>query len=196
MKLCVSFLHSFFVEKMLRYGAYAKEYFDNTDTLENLEDVTIDIADPVIGELPEGTTFEGATLSLKSETTLSLYFKSNTELSFFCDGYNVQTESSGEYTIARIRGIKAKNNGDIITLAVNGAEVKYSPLNYCKNVLDDDTQDVKLQNVVKALYMYWQAANAYFAPKPPTPADALKNGSNIQARVYLKRSTWKEQRLG
>lgn len=165
------------VEKMLNYGEYAKEYFDKTDNLDNVEEVSIDIADPVIGELPEGVTFEGASLSLKSETTLSLYFKSSTRLTFSCDDYDVETAESGDYKIARIRGIKAKHIGDIITLTVNDAEVKYSPLNYCKNVLADDTQDVKLQNVVKALYLYWQAADAYFSESTDPVANVVDLGT-------------------
>ena len=116
-------------------------------------------------------TFGGATLSLKSETTLSIYFKSNTTLTFSCGDYTVETAASGGYQIARIRGIKAKHIGNTFTLTVNGGTVTYSPLNYCINVLPDSTaspdeaqnqQDEKLQNVVKALYQYWQAADAYF----------------------------------
>lgn len=161
------------VENMLQYGAYAKEYFDKTDTLDNLDDVTIDVAEPVIENLPEGTTFEGATLSLKSETTLSLYFKSNAELEFSCDGYDVETAETGDYKIARIRGIKAAHIGDIITLNINGGTVQYSPLNYCKNVLEDDTQDKKLRNVVKALYLYWQTSSEYFSSNVPTPVQNI-----------------------
>ena len=157
---------------MLNYGANSQIYFDkNTGTLANagltneekaLGDVEITIADPVIGDLPEGTTFEGATLSLKSETTLSLYFKSSDDLTFSCGDYTVETETKGDYQIARIRGIKAKDIGNIFTLNVSGGTVSYSTLNYCKYVLADNTQDENLQNAVKALYLYWQAAAAYF----------------------------------
>lgn len=84
-------------------------------------------------------------------------------LTFSCDGYNVETATSGSYQIARIRGIKAKHISDVFTLNVNGKAVKYSPLNYCKNVLADNTQDENLKNVVKALYLYWKAADSYFA---------------------------------
>jgi hypothetical protein len=162
------------VKAMLNYGAYSQVYFDkNPSALANadfeesekiLDNVTIDIADPVIGELPDGTTFEGATLSLKSETTLSLYFKSGEKLAFSCDGYTVEKATSADYQIARIRGIKAKHIGDILTLKINGSEaISYSPLNYCKNVLDGGTTNEKLINVVKALYFYRQAADAYFS---------------------------------
>ncbi len=161
------------VENMLQYGAYAKEYFDKTDTLDNLDDVTIDVAEPVIKNLPEGTTFEGATLSLKSEITLSLYFKSDSELEFSCEGYEVKTAESGDYKIARIRGIKAPDIGNVFTLEVGGGTVQYSPLNYCKNVLDDDTQDKKLRNVVKALYLYWQTSSEYFSSNVPTPVQNI-----------------------
>ena len=168
------------VKKMLNYGAYAQIYFDkNPGTLANeimdetekeLGDVTITAPETAF-DLPTGVTFGGATLSLKSETTLSIYFKSNTTLTFSCGDYTVETAASGGYQIARIRGIKAKHIGNTFTLTVNGGTVTYSPLNYCKNVLPDSTaspdeaqnhQDEKLQNVVKALYLYWQAADAYF----------------------------------
>lgn len=168
------------VKSMLNYGAYAQIYFDkNPGKLANAD---LDDRDKVLGDvtftapgisfdLPDGVTFEGATLSLKSETTLSLYFKSSTTLTFSCGDYTVEKASSGGYQVARIRGIKAKHIGSTFTLTVNGGTVTYSPLNYCKNVLPDLTasqdevqnqQDEKLQNVVKALYLYWQAANAYF----------------------------------
>lgn len=168
------------VKKILNYGAYAQIYFDkNPGTLVNeimdetekeLGDVTITAPETAF-DLPDGVTFEGATLSLKSETTLSLYFKSDTTLTFSCGDYTVETAASGGYQIARIRGIKAKHIGNTFTLTVNGGTVTYSPLNYCNSVLPDSTaspdeaqnqQDEKLQNVVKALYQYWQAADAYF----------------------------------
>ena len=82
------------VKAMLNYGAYSQLYFDkNTGNLANagltagdkeLGDVAITIADPVIENLPEGTTFIGATLSLKSETTLSLYFTNSDDLTLSC----------------------------------------------------------------------------------------------------------------
>ena len=160
------------VKAMLNYGAYSQIHFDKrTDELANkdlpeeerkLGDVTINVDAPVFDALPEGTSFPGASLSLKSETTLSLYFISDETLTFSCDNYTVETDKTGQYQIARIRGIKASHIGDTIELNVNGATVSYSPLNYCKNVLDDPSQDENLQNTVKALYWYWQAALEYF----------------------------------
>ena len=127
----------------------------------------------MVKDLPEGTTFEGATLSLRSKTTLSLYFTSSETLKFDCGGYTVETVTSGGYQIARIRGFKSDRIGDTITLTVNGTgTATYSPLNYCKKVLtlststEDEAKNEKtlrLQNTVKALYWYWQAACDYFS---------------------------------
>ncbi|GEM_PF-2766113 len=160
------------VKALLNYGANAQVYFDKTDKgLANagltdeekaLGEVVIDMAEPAIGALPAGTTFKGATLSLKSETTLSLYFKSSDTLSFSCNKYTVQKARSGSYQIARIRGIKAKKLGSTLTLRVNGATVSYSPLNYCKYALEDPATEENLKNVIKALYWYYKAADDYF----------------------------------
>ena len=160
------------VKAMLNYGAYSQIYFDKnptalanadlTDEDKTLGDVAINIAEPAIGKLPDGVTFEGATLSLKSETSLSLYFKSDADLEFSCGGYTVEKATSGEYQIARIRGIAAKHIGDTFTLNVGSGSITYSPLNYIANALNGGTEDENLINAVKALYWYRQAADAYF----------------------------------
>ena len=166
------------VRAMLRYGAYAKEYFDKTNTLDPLDYVNINIDDPVIREFPEGTTFDGATLSLKSKTTLSLYLTSDVEgLTFTCvensaDGQpvremtveNVKTEAG---YIARIRDIAASELKNNFTLTVKNGEtelgtITYSPMNYCYKALHGGTTDERLQNVSKALYWYSEAAIDYF----------------------------------
>ena len=96
------------VKAMLNYGAASQTYFGVDGTLANdsltetdkaLGDVTIpetfkfNVANAT---LPEGVTFEGATLSLKSETTLSLYFKGLPEdTEFTCDDRTVETAKNG-----------------------------------------------------------------------------------------------------
>ena len=163
------------VKAMLNYGAYAQIYFDrNTDTLANsvLEETdkelgSVNVTAPQTSfELPDGVSFEGSTLSLKSETTLSLYFKSGTALTFSVNGKTVETASSGGYQIARIRGIAAKELQNSFTMNVSAKDktgsISYSPMNYCYNALNGGTDDANLQNAVKALCLYAQAANAFF----------------------------------
>ena len=58
------------------------------ELLDDLGEVTVDAPATTV-TLPEGVRFEGATLSLKSETTLSLYFLSDTQLSFGVEGKTV-----------------------------------------------------------------------------------------------------------
>ena len=160
------------VEKMLQYGAYAKEYFEKTDTLDALGDVEIDerFAD-YTSDLSDDL-FSGATLSLKSQTSLSLYFTSEDDLTFSCadkDGNErvVDTAKNGSYQVARIRNIAAKELQDNFTLTVKSGEtvlgtITYSPMNYCYKALNGGTQDGKLVNVIKALCQYSQEANEYF----------------------------------
>ena len=165
------------VKAMLNYGAYAQTYFDkNLQTLANanLEETEKELGNIMFTapeseiDLPTGVTFEGATLSLKSETTLSLYFKSDETLVFGIDGKKVETVASGTNQVARIRGIASSELQDSFTLTVTAGEtsgtVKYSPMNYCHNALNGGKTNDKLINAVKALYLYSQAAKEYFKP--------------------------------
>ena len=158
------------VKAMLSYGAYSQTYFGEGTPLADSYKAAVDcVAVPVDFEykdanasLPEGVTFEGATLSLKSETTLSLYFKglpANT--TFTCSGKTVDTSKNGEYVVARIRGIKANELQNDFTVKFGESSVKYNAMTYCYNVLNGGSNDEDLQNVCKALYQYSQAANEY-----------------------------------
>ncbi len=167
------------VKAMLNYGAASQTYFKEGTAIGEVQDmvgVTVPNTfefDEASTALPEGVTFEGATLSLKSETTLSLYFKSSTDLSFKCVSYEVEKDTTaGGYQIARIRGIKADDLDKTFTLIIVDASesgstlsfggfVAYGPLAYCYNVLNGGSNDENLQNVCKALYLYAQAANDY-----------------------------------
>ena len=165
------------VKAMLNYGAYAQAYFDTDWTAANTgyEDTNIAAVtaeeigaayDKTKTTLPSNVIFEGATLSLKSETSLSLYFSGlPTDIEFTCDRKTVEKSTSGDYVIARIRGIKAEELGNsfIVKFSINdeNGSVTYSPMTYCYNVLNGGSNDEKLQNVVKALYKYNKAAEAY-----------------------------------
>ncbi|MBQ2581938.1 MAG: leucine-rich repeat domain-containing protein, partial [Ruminococcus sp.] len=173
------------VKAMLNYGSAAQEYFLNesgSDLANHDLDTGYDAVDEVsAGDidkpyddrtclLREGVTFEGVTLSLKSETTLSLYFKSKNEMTF--DGcqnletssnYDADVERTGDYWVFRIRGISAKELDDRILLNLDVGQVRYCPLTYCYNVLNRNEGTPQLQKVCKALFLYNQAANEYFS---------------------------------
>ncbi len=170
------------VKAMLNYGACAQTYFnynpndlansvlDSKDQFQNLDKTSIDngINAPYDEDgttLPTGVNFEGATLSLKSETSLSLYFTGlDAKTEFKCTGNmgekKVETNTNGAYVIARIRGIKAEELKNDFTLTFgNGSSVKYNAMTYCYNVLHSDTASDKLKNVCRALYLYASAAS-------------------------------------
>ena len=160
------------VEKMLRYGDYAKEYFDETDTLDSLGAVSIDEKFANYTSNLSDDIFSGATLSLKSKTTLSLYFTDEDELTFTCVDENgaertVETVRNGSTQIARIRNIAAKELKNSFTVTVKRGEtelgtITYSPMNYCYKALNGGTENENLINAVKALVAYSDAANEYF----------------------------------
>ena len=126
-----------------------------SDEEKALGDVTITGPQTAIA-LPEGVKYVGATLSLKSETSVSLYFTSETALTFLAGDKTVETVC--------IRGIAARELHDSFTLNITagGAQgsVVYSPMTYCRNALS--SSDANLVNTVKALYLYWAEANKFF----------------------------------
>ena len=163
------------IKSMLNYGAYSQSYFgynDNTLANEGLSNTDVSgvsagiINKPYVStgtKLPGGVTFAGATLSLKSETTLSLYFKGlDVNTAFACGNKKVETVKNGSYVVARIRGIKAEELANDFILLFESGSVTYSPMTYCYNVLKNGGSDNdKLQNVCRALYLYAQAAKNY-----------------------------------
>ena len=169
------------VKAMLNHGAYAQMYFDgasdrlvNDNMTENEKDVS-DITAQTINKpynkntqnfLCDGVVFRGATLSLQSETTLSLYFQSEETLSFSCPGKILSVTKKDGFQILRISGIASKEIGSDFTVTVtvgeNSGTLTYNPLNYCYDVLNNSSNGISWQNSVKALYKYWQAANIYF----------------------------------
>ncbi|MBR5424897.1 MAG: InlB B-repeat-containing protein [Clostridiales bacterium] len=163
------------VKALLNYGASAQMYFTvNTDNLanselsaqdKNLSAVTAAMInkpyDPSGTTLPAGVSFEGSTLSLKSETTLSLYFKSDAKLTFNCGSKPVQKSTQDGYQIARIREINAAELDEdrVLTVTVNGVNYKvtYNPMTYCYNVLSDNSYGEDAQNFCRALYLFHKA---------------------------------------
>ena len=97
-------------------------------------------------------TFAGASLGLRTKTTLTLYFKSDKELSFECPTAELDTDEIGGYKIVRIHNISAKNLG--------GSFVTYSPMAFCYNVLNGESYSPDLKNVCRSLYVFHQKANA------------------------------------
>lgn len=70
-----------------------------------------------------------------------------------------KADANNEYVI-RIRDIAAVNLDQPFTVQVDGTDaVTYTPLAYC--FLAQSSENEKLANTAKALYLYWQAAEAF-----------------------------------
>lgn len=149
------------VRALITYGENAEYIFDKTNDEPAQVNTVIPEYDHTIHTLPSDVTFLGATLSLKSQTSLSLYFESEREIELSCDGQTTETAHAGKQYVIRIRNIPAAELNTYFTIKVDGeAAVTYSPLTYCYNA--QSSEDTKLVNTVKALYLYWDAAEHYF----------------------------------
>ena len=156
----------------LNYGAYAQLQFGyNTENLANAGLDAVDMSDVTLAE-PQfnngainGAEFAGASLLLKSETILRLFFEVE-DINNFTVTYGGQglepKKRDGLYYVD-ITGISAQRLDETVTVTVNGTDIQYSVMGYCYNVLMDEGADENLKKVVKALILYNRAADAYFA---------------------------------
>ncbi len=161
------------VSAMLNYGAFAQDYFKVNGTLVADESKLTGVTGSVLSgfnnasyNLPEGISFKYASLSLKSGTTLSLYFESSVGAFTLSIGDKTyDTETSGNLQVIRIRNIMAGDLENEFTVTVSAStgtgSMSYCPLKYCYLVVNDPDQDPALQNVCKALYLYYSAAKSY-----------------------------------
>lgn len=152
------------VNAMLSYGSYAKAYFsnDNLTASTELNNVTTDVlagyAGQTSGTLSDGVKYYGSSLLLESDTTLRHYFR--VEDGTDINGYNF-SGNKGNYYYMDINGISAENLDETYTSAIGNYLISYSPMSYAYAVLRSDSASDSLKNVVKALYLYNQSADAY-----------------------------------
>ena len=167
---------------MLNYGGYAQEYFGyNTDNLANkglteeekdLSSVTADsIVDHKRGEQANDAIgrVAGSNLSLKTATTLKVYFELTegvdaSTLTFAVDGTEVEAVRNGKYYQVSIEGIAAHDLDTVYTITVsdgtNTLTATYSAMTYVYNILSRDRAQ-ELKDVMAALRLYNLAADAY-----------------------------------
>jgi len=173
---------------MLNYGAYAQTYFGykpgilpnadlsyGSDPIADGQEVIIPKSDyiyPDFGnpDAPGYYAFVGSSLVLKSKTCLKLYFTGLTgdrEIhSATCSIGSVDNKTlDNGYQVVTISDITADmmNEDFSLTVTLSNAEViliKGKPMTYCYKVVSGNYDD-SLKNLVKSLYLYSQAAEAY-----------------------------------
>jgi len=114
-------------------------------------------------------TFVGASLILKSETTLRFFFivKDGTEnFTISYNGTPLEIKSSSGLHYVDVEDISAQNLDVTYSVTVNDGvqegAIPYSPLTYCQSVRSKDTTAEALANLCGALYLYNSAANNFF----------------------------------
>lgn len=171
------------IEAMVNYGSYAQIYAGyNTENLavgdagdlKSVADVTIDEYTYTPSESETKVIFAGANLSLLSTTTLRMWFKiTDVEAESVMIGYqgkSLEMKQSGDYYYVELVGIPASNLDDEFNIdIIDGStafQVTYSPMVYCANVVTRATTETRtedLKNLIKALVLYNQAADAYIS---------------------------------
>ena len=152
------------VNAMAGYGDYAKAYFNNENLDANTEmdavtaDTLASFDKQISGNLPEGITYYGSSLLLESNTTMRHYFK-------VAEGTDVSalsfSGSKGNYYYIDIPNISAEKLGTIQNVTIGNCTISYSPMSYAYAVLSSKNTSESLKNLVKSLYLYEQAAEAY-----------------------------------
>ena len=172
------------IKAMLNYGGYAQTYFnEKTDALAN-KGLYNKTNDPVLTTNTTvskdynyavfnnniGVSFIGGSLVLNSGTDLKLYYSINDQnmannINVSVNGQNVAPEYDGNIMCVRVPDISISSLGDTynVKISVNGKELnqKYSAMTYMYKALNSQNSNTKLNNVVKALYLYNEAAKQY-----------------------------------
>ena len=148
-------------QEILRYGAYAKAYFDG-DTLgaaEEMRGITADTladANPTVsGTLPEGITYYGSSLLLESDMILRHYFKVKTDVDVSQYGFS---GNKGEYYYMDQQITPGRTAADCV---IGDYTLHYDTMCYVHAVLASPDAPENLQQLAAALYLYNQAAAAY-----------------------------------
>ncbi len=169
------------VYSMLNYGGYAQSNFNKyTNFLANY-DVKDDFEDSInsikksdfvnykasVSGTEEKVSASNVSLLLQSSTLLRVYFTFADDA--IVDNYKVTidgtetrlTKDGSKYYIT-IDSIRPNDLDIYHTIKVGNLEVNCCALSYAYVVIDDMSYDQKVQDVVKALYLYYQNSKEYF----------------------------------
>ena len=157
------------VEAMSDFGDYASAYFAD-ETVDEVSDEMLAVTATTLKDyqatLPvnKDDIYYGSSLLLKSETVLRHYFTKPVEVE--AEGYDV-VQKGNLYYIEHT-GIPAHRLGEAITITVTTTEgdiqITYSPLSYAYLALSREDVDDNLTNLMRAMYLYYDAAQAYNEP--------------------------------
>ena len=158
---------------LLDYGNASDNYFNGAENtfINDLSAVTATelsaYAANTENALPDGVTVTQLSLVLEAETSLKVFFTATSldGIVVTVGGAEVTPTATGrtnEYCIT-IENISAKDLGNAYEITVGEYVVNVSALTYAYSALQYQNASAGILDVVKALYLYNQAAVAYFA---------------------------------
>lgn len=141
------------VEAMGDFGDYTAAYFADKvlEETPEMNAVTAEVLAQYQGILPTDSCYYGSSLLLKSDTILRHYFTEEVTGSV----------KKGNLYYIDSEGIAAHQLGRETVTKTDGIEITYNPLSYAYQVLSQDSVNENLENVVRAMYLYYQAAQEY-----------------------------------
>lgn len=168
------------VKAMLNYGGYAQQYFKYDDTLlanadlseeeRSLACVTPELLSSyqsVKAGTEQGIHYYGSSLILKSETTIRHYFtlEDGYEIGnfhFMMNDTELEPTAFGKYYYVDIPNVASGDLDTDYEVRVGGFCLTYNAMCYVKDMLEKESTEQSLGSLLKAAYLYSQAANAYF----------------------------------
>ena len=127
---------------------------------------------PELDPCAVGIRYLGSSLLLRAQTSIRHYFRleagSIEDYRFSLDGAPVIPQRIGSRYFVELTGISACELDRVFTLRVtdpsgNSTTVSYCALSYAYTVLEDEESSGTLKDVVRALVLYHQTAETYFA---------------------------------
>lgn len=172
---------SAFAKEMLSFGAYSNELFGyNTTSVdsEDKEDLSAfskDLSDYAAvqndaSKLSSELTLMGMSLVLEEDNTICINFSTDGDIAehtFVLDGEPVTTvkvndEAPYRYAV-EIENVAAKDLAEKHKLVVDGTyELTYSGLSFAAAILNNSSAAENELKIAKALYLYYEAAAAYY----------------------------------
>lgn len=177
------------MKEMLNYGAMAQIVFDNQITVSPkpelanknivdagyvMKDVTVAMIQAAIDAAPAnqgktvsdmdaaaaqfGAKYYASSVVFLSKSTLRHYF---TKADDTFDPSKFDGNQSNFYYFVQKENIPAAELDNLVEFKVGEVKFYYSPLDYAKAIVGSSAPD-SAKNLVKAMYLYNDAANAYF----------------------------------
>lgn len=168
------------INAMLNYGAATQKYTNyNTSNLADFRvfeyfSPNVSIPDDYKMNLSKdngsGAKVKSAYLSIEANITLKVKYEITGNISdykFTCNGDTLSPYKDGDYYWVDIKNITPQDFDEmydiVVTNKTNGLSrtIKYSALTYAKSVIENKSTQTGLVDLMKAMYYYNQAANAY-----------------------------------